>query len=166
MSSNQKARVVSGEHLFTSREFQEKQAKHQRDLVSKGLHTSQDPEIQAKRIKTVQSIIEREGKLFTHKPETIESKRREQKSLYEAGLGKFQQPELIEANKFRVQEQLAKGEHFSQKEGWSQQARNAAKDQMKNVCIGVRRPDGSTTIHFYESFHAAQAAIGVDRSAL
>lgn len=166
MSSNQKARVASGKHLFSSSEFQEKQAKHQRDLVDKGLHTSQDPEIQAKRIRTVQSIIERDGKFFTHKPETIEDKRREQISLYARGLGKFQESELIEANKLLVQKQLAAGKHFSQREGWNQQARNAAKDQMKSVCIGVRRPNGTTSIHCYESFHAAQAAIGVYRSAL
>lgn len=166
MSLNQKARVSAGKHLFSSLEFQNNQTKRQRDLVRKGLHTSQDPDVKAKRMRTVQSIIERDGKLFTYKPEAIVKKRLEQNLLYEAGLGKFQQLELIEANKLRVQDQLAAGNHFSQKEGWSNKMRLLAKAQMKSVCIGVRRPDGTTTIHCYESFHAAQAAISVDRSAL
>lgn len=166
MSSNQKARVASGEHLFASNEFQEKQARHQRDLVAKGLHTSQDPEIQAKRIRTVQSIVERDGKFFTHKPETLENKRREQNSLYAAGLGKFQQAELIAANKKRVQAQLEAGEHFSQREGWSERARTAAKDQMKQVCLAIRGADGATSIHLFESLHDAQLKLAVDRSHL
>lgn len=166
MSLNQKARVASGEHLFSTNDFQKEQAQRQRELARQGLHSSQDPEFQAKRNKTVQSIIDRQGKFFSHKQETIDKKRLEQNSLYDAGLGKFQQSELIAANKKRVQAQLEAGEHFSQREGWSERARTAAKDQMKQVCLAIRRVDGATTIDLFESLHDAQLKIAVDRSHL
>lgn len=166
MSANQKARIESGDHLFASAAFQEKQAIRQRELVQKGVHPSQDPTVRAKRDATVKSRIATDGKFFSHKPETIEEFKVTQRRLYESGKGKFQQPELIELNRQKVRKRLEDGTHFSQSEQWSVKAKNAARAQMRSICIAVRRSDGSTTNHVYESLHAAQEAIGTDRSHL
>ena len=163
MSSNQKELIAKGKHKFTSIEFQIEQANHQRELARRGLHSSQDPVVKAKRDDTVKSKIERFGKLFTHTPESIERIRNTQKGLYDVGQGSFQKPDLIEENKKRVKDALATGTHFSQRENWSEQARKAAKKQMKMVWLAIRLPDGRTSIEHFESLHAASDQLEIDR---
>jgi group I intron endonuclease len=166
MSRKQKARVEAGEHPFASSEFQRSQAERQRRAVELGLHPSQDPIVRAKRNVTVRKRIESDGKFFTHSPERIDLFREKQQKLYAAGQGKFQQAELITSNQARVQKRLAEGSHFSQKPGWSDQARSAASKQMKCVCLAVRHVDGSTSTYTFESLHSAEAKLGVDRTHL
>jgi group I intron endonuclease len=166
MRQRQVAKVEAGDHPFASAAFQSAQAERQRKQVEEGVHPSQDPVVQAKRRKTVSNLIDANGKFFSHTPEQLEQFRGAQTRLYEQGLGKFQQPEFIAANQARVQRALEEGTHFSQQDGWSERARSAASKQMKPVCLAVRHSDGSTSIHSFDSLHAAEAGLQIDRSHL
>ncbi len=166
MRQRQIAKLEAGQHLFSSPEFQASQAAKQRRQAEEGVHHSQDAAVRAKRSTTVARLIAANGKLFSHSPEQLEEFRDAQVRLYGEGLGKFQQAEFISANRNRVRQELEDGTHFSQQDDWSDRARRAASKQMKPVCLAVRHPDGSTSIHSFESLHAAEAELDIDRPRL
>jgi group I intron endonuclease len=155
MSLNQRQRIASGEHVFSSTDFQRANSYRQRDLADKGLHPSQQVEVKEKRSGTVRRLIATTGKFFTHSQEEIERKRAEQNALYAEGKGRFQDPIFIEQNRQLVQKKLADGTHFSQHDGWSEQARNASRPLMKQVILAIRTPDGKTIQRKFESINQA-----------
>lgn len=163
-SENQKKKYESGEHLFASEEFQKANAKKQSDDAKLGLHSSQQPEFQEKRNKTVQKRISENGAFFKHTPETIDLYKKKQQELYAQGKGKFQDPKLIEHNKQLVKKKLAEGEHHTQREDWTIQARLAAAKQMKSITLAIRLPCGDTINRKFESLHHASREIEASRS--
>jgi len=113
MSANQKQRVKQGIHLFTSKEFQNEQAKKQIELAKRGSHSSQQPEFKEKKKKTIEQKVANTGFYFRHSKSTIENYRKKQIELYKSGKGKFQDPALIEKNRKLVQKKLAEGTHHT-----------------------------------------------------
>jgi group I intron endonuclease len=166
MSDNMKQKYAEGTHTFASKEFQLEQSRRQKELASKGLHQSQREDFKEKRRIIVANRIQATGKFFSHTQENLEKFRVKQNALYAEGKGKFQDPVLIEHNKQLVKQKLADGTHFSQRNGWSEQAREAARKQMKFVCVVIRTSDGDTIEQNFESTHEASRKIEVDRSHL
>jgi hypothetical protein len=65
-----------------------------------------------------------------------------------------------------VKQKLAEGTHFSQREGWSEQARESARKQMKFVYVVIRTAYGDTIEKKFESTHDLSRKLGVDRGHL
>lgn len=166
MSENMKKRYAEGKHIFSSEEFQLEQSRRQKELSSKGLHQSQREDVKEKMRRIVAERIKATGKYFSHSAETIQKYREHQISLYAQGKGKFQDPKVIKHNKQLVRQKLADGTHFSQRDGWSEQAREASRKQMKFVYVVIRTADGDTIEQKFESTHEASRKIEVDRSHL
>lgn len=166
MSENMKKKYAEGNHIFNSDEFQLEQSRRQKELSSKGLHQSQREDVKEKMRKIVAERVQATGKYFSHTPENIEKFRLKQNALYAEGKGKFQEPVLIEHNKQLVKQKLVEGTHFSQRDGWTEQAREAARKQMKIVCVVIRTADGDTIEQKFESTHDASRKLGADRSHL
>ena len=166
MSDNMKQKYAEGTHTFASKEFQLEQSRRQKELASKGLHQSQREDVKEKMRRLVAQRILETGKYFSHSAETIEKYREHQISLYAQGKGKFQDPNLINHNKQLVKQQLAEGTHFSQREGWSEQLREAARKQMKSVFVVIRTFDGDTLEKKFESTHDVSRKLDVDRGHL
>lgn len=166
MSDNMKQKYAEGAHIFASKEFQLEQSRRQKELSSKGLHQSQREDVKEKMRRLVAQRILETGKYFSHSAETIQKNREHQISLYALGKGKFQDPNLINHNKQLVKQQLAEGTHFSQREGWSEQLREAARKQMKYVFVVIRTFDGATLEKKFESTHDVSRKLDVDRGHL
>jgi group I intron endonuclease len=152
---NQLKKLKSGTHIYSDPEFQKKQKERQIELGKLGLLPSQSPEFKAKRNATVKDRILKNGKFFEHSPDEIKRKRIEQKNLYERGLGKFQDPKLIENNRKLVKEKLAEGKHHTQQEGWTKKAIASKQGEMKQVVLCIRTSDGRTITQFFESINDA-----------
>ena len=163
-SENQKKKIAEGTHIYQSKEFIEKNRKHQIELGKLGKHSSQQPEFQAKRNKTVQERIAETGKFFKHSPKTIDAYRKKQQDLYSMGKGQFQDPKLIEHNRQLVKEKLEQGTHHSQKPDWSKKASKAAEKQKKPVVIAIRTDDGKTIERRYPSINDAEKDLGMSTS--
>jgi hypothetical protein len=161
-----KQKYAEGTHTFASKEFQLEQSRRQKELASKGLHQSQREDVKEKRRIIVADRIQATGKFFSHTQENLEKFRDKQKALYSEGKGKFQDSVLIEHNRQLVKQKLADGKHFSQRNGWFEQAREAARKQMKIVFVVVRTADGDTVQQKFESTHDASRKLGADRSHL
>jgi group I intron endonuclease len=165
-SENQKKRIIDGTHIYLSNDFIEKNKQRQIELGKLGKHSSQQIEFKEKRNKTVQQRIDETGSFFKHSAEEIERKRKQQKELYSKGRGKFQDPKLIEHNRQLVKNKLAEGKHHTQREGWSEQAKNAAKQQMKRVFLAIRINNGQTIQHDYQSIHEASRELSARRKSI
>jgi len=158
-SDNQKKKIAEGTHLYQSREFIEKNRQHQIELGRIGKHSSQQPEFQEKRNKTVQERIAETGAFFKHSPETINSYKKKQRELYAQGKGKFQDPKLIENNKRLIKQKLAEGKHHTQESDWSERASKAAEKQKKMVYLAIRTTDGKTIEQSFISINDACRAL-------
>lgn len=165
-SDNQKKRYESGEHMFSSPEFQKANALRQIEEAKLGKHVSQQPEFQEKRNKTVQERIAKTGAFFRHSLVEIEKKRKEQQELYAQGKGKFQDPILIEHNRQSVKRKLADGTHHSQQPDWSASASKAAEKQKKSIVIAIRTKDGKTIEQKYSSINQAERDLVMPNSHL
>lgn len=165
-SENQKERLKSGTHIYSDPEFQKRQRERQIELGKLGLLPSQSAEFKAKRNATVQDRIQKHGKFFQHSPEEIDRKRNEQKILYERGLGKFQEIELIEKNRKLVKEKLANGKHHTQQEGWKEKSIEAHRNEMKALVVAIRTKDEKIIERKFESLHEAARQLEADRSHL
>ena len=152
---NQLEKLKSGTHLYSDPEFQKQQKQRQIELGKLGLLPTQSAEFKAKRNSTVQLKINKTGKFFEHTEEEIERRRIEQKNLYEKGLGKFQDPDLIERNKNLVKEKLATGKHHTQQVGWTEKARAAKQKEKKAVVLCIRTRDGKTINQQFDSINDA-----------
>lgn len=165
-SENQKKKIAEGTHLYQSKEFIEKNRKYQIELGKLGQHSSQQPEFQEKRNKTVQERIAETGAFFKHSPETINLYRKKQQELYSKGKGKFQDPKLIEHNRQLVKTRLAEGTHHSQQPDWSARASKAAEKQKKSIVIAIRTDDGNTIEQKYPSINQAEKDLEMPNSHL
>jgi group I intron endonuclease len=165
-SENQKKRYQSGEHLFASPEFQQKNSLRQKEEVRLGTHITQQPEFKEKRRNTVQKLIDETGVFFRHSTDEIERKRKQQQELYAQGKGKFQDPKLIEHNRQLVKQKLADGTHHSQQSDWSEKASKAAEKQKKCVVLAIRTIDGETIERKYPSINEAENDLEMGNSHL
>jgi group I intron endonuclease len=165
-SENQKNRYKSGEHIFTSTEFKKANALRQIEDAKLGKHSSQQPEFKEKRNKTVQDRISQSGAFFKHSAETIDSYKKKQRELYSKGLGKFQDPQLIEHNRKLVKSKLAAGTHHSQQPDWSEKASKAAEKQKKSIMVVIRTTDGKTIEKKYPSINQAEKDLNIPNSHL
>jgi group I intron endonuclease len=163
MSANQKLRIQQGTHLFASRAFQNTQAAKQVELAKQGKHSSQQPEFKIKKKQTIAKKIEETGFYFKHSTSTIERFRMTQKSLYEVGNGRFQDPVLIERNRLLVKQRLEAGTHHTQQAQWTEKAKKAAQKQMKRIITVIRGNDGSTYELTFPSIHEASRQLEADR---
>ena len=154
-SEIQKQRLKSGTHIYSDPEFQKRQRERQIELGKLGLLPSQTAEFKAKRNATVKDRIQKDGKFFEHSSEEIQRKRNEQNILYERGLGKFQEIELIEKNRKLVREKLANGKHHTQQVGWKEKAIASKRGEMKPIVLCIRTIDGKTITQKFESINDA-----------
>ncbi len=161
-----KKRYAEGKHIFNSQEFKIEQSRRQKELASLGIHPSQREDYKEKKRKIVADRIAETGKYYSHTPENLKKFKEKQNALYAEGKGKFQDPFLIEHNRQLVKKKLAEGTHFSQREGWSEKARNAARKQMKVVFVAIRTIDGKTTEQVFESLHDASRKLDIGRGHL